>query len=62
MMLLVSGMEVDLSVIVRQGRTALYVSLTGVIMPFAIGFGLARLLPWLLPCSDWLKQSPLRDQ
>jgi len=36
--LLVAGMEVDLSVIWRQGRTALTVSLAGVVLPFGIGF------------------------
>lgn len=43
--LLVAGMEVNLSTIWRQGRTALTVGLAGILGPFAIGFGVAILLP-----------------
>lgn len=43
--LLVAGMEVDLSTIWRQGRSAMFVSLGGIVIPFALGFGLAMLLP-----------------
>src|SRR5881409_3442902 len=36
--LLVAGMEVDLSRVWKQGRTALTVSATGMAFPFAVGF------------------------
>jgi len=35
--LLVAGMEVDLSVIWRQGRTALSVGVAGIVLPFVLG-------------------------
>ena len=43
--LLVAGMEVDLSGVWRQGRTALRVAAFGIIMPFAIGFIPAYVAP-----------------
>jgi Kef-type K+ transport system membrane component KefB/mannitol/fructose-specific phosphotransferase system IIA component (Ntr-type) len=43
--LLVAGMEVDLSILWRQGRIAPKVSLTGILIPFAIGFPLAWWIP-----------------
>jgi Kef-type K+ transport system membrane component KefB/mannitol/fructose-specific phosphotransferase system IIA component (Ntr-type) len=46
--LLVVGMEVSLSSILRQGRTALVVSLSGILVPFAIGYGVAVSAPHLL--------------
>ena len=45
--LLVAGMEVDLSTIWRQGRTAILVGLAGVVPAFALGFGVA----WWSPGS-----------
>ncbi len=36
--LLVAGMEVDLSSVWRQGRTALIVSATGIVVPFVLAF------------------------
>lgn len=45
--LLVAGMEVDLSIVWRQGRAALKVGLLGTIIPFA--FGLAG--AWLAPAA-----------
>ena len=50
--LLVAGMEVNLSTIWRQGRSALSVSLSGIVIPFAIGFVAGWLAPGLLGCSD----------
>ncbi|MCX5659851.1 MAG: cation:proton antiporter, partial [Planctomycetota bacterium] len=48
LLLLVAGLEVDLSTAVRQGKAAALVSLTGMVFPFAIGFGAAWLAPgWL---------------
>jgi Kef-type K+ transport system membrane component KefB/mannitol/fructose-specific phosphotransferase system IIA component len=46
--LLVAGMEVDLSTVWRQGKTALNVGIAGIVVPFAIGFVTAWYLPGLL--------------
>ncbi len=43
--LLTAGFEVDLSTVWRQGRSALKVGLTGMVIPFVIGFTLARAVP-----------------
>jgi Kef-type K+ transport system membrane component KefB len=43
--LLVAGLEVDLSTIWRQGRRAVAVSLSGIAVPFALGFALAAVAP-----------------
>lgn len=43
--LLVAGMEVDLSIVWKQGRSALKVGVLGVIIPFATGL----LAAWLFP-------------
>src|SRR6266550_476561 len=45
MLLLLTGMETDLSVIRKSRRTALSVSLTGISIPFVCGFVLGELLP-----------------
>lgn len=50
--LLVAGMEVNLSTIWRQGRSALSVSLSGILIPFVIGFVAGWLAPGLLGSSD----------
>lgn len=46
--LLVAGMELDLSTVWRQGRTAITVSLAGIIIPFAVGFVVAYGSPKML--------------
>lgn len=46
--LLVAGLEIDLSTVWRQGRKATIVGLTGILAPFALGFGSAWLAPELL--------------
>lgn len=46
--LLVAGMEVDLSSIWRQGRSAIAVSVTGILIPFTVGFLVARYAPGLI--------------
>lgn len=46
--MLVAGLELDLSTIWRQGRTAISVSVMGIIIPFALGFILAWLIPQYL--------------
>lgn len=43
--LLVAGMEVDLSSVWRQGRAALAVSISGILLPFSAGFIVARVAP-----------------
>ncbi len=45
MFLLAAGMEVDLSRIFRQGRAAMTVSISGIVVPFAIGLSAALLIP-----------------
>jgi len=46
--LLVSGMKVDLSTVWRQGRSALTVGITGIAVPFLMGFCSAWVAPKLL--------------
>ncbi|MEH1819798.1 MAG: cation:proton antiporter [Nostoc sp.] len=46
-LLIVTGLETDLKLILRKGKTALLISLGGIIIPFITGFGLG----WLLPDS-----------
>ena len=45
MLLLLTGMETDLSVVRKLRRAALSVSLTGIAIPFLCGFILGELLP-----------------
>ena len=45
MLLLLTGMETDLSLVRKSGRAAFSVSVTGIAVPFACGFGLGELLP-----------------
>jgi Kef-type K+ transport system membrane component KefB/nucleotide-binding universal stress UspA family protein len=44
-LLIVTGLETDLKLIVRKGKTALIISLGGIIIPFVTGFGLGWFLP-----------------
>lgn len=46
--LLVAGLEVDLSIIGRQGRIAPWVSVSGIVLPFIIGFIAAWIAPEML--------------
>jgi len=46
--LLVAGMEVDLSMAFRQGRSAVFVSTFGMALPFGLGFALAWYAPAVL--------------
>jgi Kef-type K+ transport system membrane component KefB/nucleotide-binding universal stress UspA family protein len=45
MLLLLAGMEIDFTIVRRQKRTALFSSLSGIILPFACGLVLGELLP-----------------
>ncbi|HEU4754952.1 MAG TPA: cation:proton antiporter, partial [Armatimonadota bacterium] len=44
-LLLLTGLETDVALIRRQGRPVLFVSLAGILFPFALGVGLGYLLP-----------------
>ncbi|HEY9648253.1 MAG TPA: cation:proton antiporter [Chroococcidiopsis sp.] len=44
-LLIVTGLETDLNLIVRKGKTALVISLGGIVVPFITGFGLGIALP-----------------
>lgn len=46
--LLTAGIEIDLASIFRQGKSALLVSLFGMVIPFAFGFLAAAAFPYLL--------------
>ncbi|HYD05363.1 MAG TPA: cation:proton antiporter, partial [Reyranella sp.] len=53
MLLLLAGMETDIGLARRTGRASLAVSLAGICLPFACGFGLGMYLPdFLLPNPD----------
>jgi Kef-type K+ transport system membrane component KefB/mannitol/fructose-specific phosphotransferase system IIA component (Ntr-type) len=45
LLLLVSGLEVDLSIVMKQGKTAAYVGFLGIIFPFGLGFGAVYAFP-----------------
>lgn len=45
MLLIVTGLEVDLDLVVRKAKTALGISLGGILVPFVSGFALGWLLP-----------------
>lgn len=46
--LVVAGLEVDLSVAFRQGKTTLVNAVTGMVLPFVLGFAVAAAVPELL--------------
>ena len=48
MLLLISGLEIDISLVVRQGKTAFLISIMGILIPFVIGFLAAYNFPRLL--------------
>ncbi len=50
--LLGAGMEVQLSTIWRQGKTAIWVSAAGFIVPFALGLATAAIVPYALGCEQ----------
>ncbi|WP_254529593.1 cation:proton antiporter [Natrinema gelatinilyticum] len=45
MLLIVTGLETDIDLIVNKGRTAVVLSLGGIVVPFASGFALGWVLP-----------------
>lgn len=52
MLLLVSGMEVDLSIVLKQGKVAISTGIMGIIFPFALGFGFTYLFPQVFGLTD----------
>src|ERR1041385_3648588 len=53
MLLLLAGMETDFKIVRRQKRAALFSSLSGILLPFAFGLVLGKLLPVaLLPAPE----------
>ncbi|HEY9661376.1 MAG TPA: cation:proton antiporter, partial [Allocoleopsis sp.] len=44
-LLIVTGLETDLTLILRKGKTALLISLGGIVVPFVTGLGLGWVLP-----------------
>lgn len=47
MLLFVAGMEVQLQIILKQGKTAIYTSFTSMVIPFILGFAAVWFLPGL---------------
>jgi Kef-type K+ transport system membrane component KefB len=45
MLLFVAGLEVQLSVVLKQGKAAIYTSFTSMIIPFILGFGAVWFFP-----------------
>ncbi len=50
--LLVAGMEIDLSTLVRLRSVAVIIGVTSMIVPFSLGFGLGHLIPGFLGMED----------
>lgn len=48
LLLLVSGLEVDLSIVLRYRKAAASISVIGIIIPFVLGFGITYLFPNLV--------------
>jgi Kef-type K+ transport system membrane component KefB/nucleotide-binding universal stress UspA family protein len=50
MLLLLTGMETDLRLVRRVGLPALFVSVTGIAVPFVLGFAVGEVAPeWIIP-------------
>jgi len=52
LLLLISGLEVDLAVVLSQGKKAIYTSNMGLIIPFALGFGISYFFPNLMGIGE----------
>ncbi len=59
LLLLVVGLEVDLSTVRRQGKATAFVSMLGVAFPFLLGFALAYMVPTTLGAGDKGIEAPL---
>lgn len=53
MLLLVSGIEIDLSLVLRQSKAAVVISILGILFPFTVGFLSAYFFPEFLGLSDY---------
>jgi Kef-type K+ transport system membrane component KefB len=51
MLLFVAGMEVQLQIILKQGKTAVYTSFTSMVIPFMLGFGVVWFFPNFFHCT-----------
>jgi Kef-type K+ transport system membrane component KefB len=52
MLLFVAGMEVQLQIMLKQGKTAIYTSFTSMIIPFILGFCVVWFFPNFFSCSS----------
>ena len=52
MLLFVAGMEVQLSLVLKQGKVAVYTSIFSMIIPFFTGFGIAWFFPEIFSIPD----------
>lgn len=52
MLLFIAGLEVDLHIVWQQGRQALFTSFFGLVIPFALGFGIPYLLSSYFTAPD----------
>lgn len=59
LLLLVVGLEVDLSAVVRQGKAMLSVSAMGILIPFSLGMGLALLFGDILGSGARAENNPI---
>ena len=50
----IAGLEVDLTSIKRRSKSTMITSISGIILPFALGFGIVVLIPgiWGIPLGD----------
>jgi Kef-type K+ transport system membrane component KefB len=51
MLLFVAGMEVQLHMMLKQGKTAVYTSFTSIIIPFSLGFSAVWFIPQWFSCA-----------
>ncbi len=59
LLLLVAGLEVDLSTVFKQGKGALVVGLLGMAVPFVLGAGLSWAAPEFMGVADAFKHNTL---
>jgi len=52
LLLLISGLEVDLSVVLRQGKKAVSTSFMGLVVPFVLGFCVSYFFPMLMGIGE----------
>ena len=52
LLLFVAGLEVELRIVLSQGRKALMTSATGILLPFILGFGVIYLVPNIFHTSS----------